>query len=156
MIQAFKGKLLPFLLLAGCLTMAIAWGNQEGQNSMQMSQTQGSLLVLDTAGKRGIVFFDHKSHESLINPDPDYPYKAKAGAACSGCHHTTNSLGVTQLVACRACHLEEGNPKNAKNKDNYEIFAEVAFHENCIGCHRATQKGPRLCSGCHKAVVSFP
>jgi cytochrome c553 len=113
------------------------------------------LITLDQYGTRGVVYFDHKSHEMLVSSDPNWPFKAQRTAACSGCHHSTNSKGVTQLVACRACHLEEGNPKNPKSSsDIVEITTDEAFHRNCIGCHRAEAKGPRLCSGCHKMVLT--
>jgi len=113
------------------------------------------IITLDLYGTRGVVYFDHNSHERLVSDDPEWPFKARPAAACSGCHHSTNSKGVTHLVACRACHLEEGNPKNPRNsRDMVEITTDEAFHRNCIGCHRAAQKGPRLCSGCHKMVLT--
>ncbi|HEY4492205.1 MAG TPA: cytochrome c3 family protein [Acidobacteriota bacterium] len=114
---------------------------------------EDNIVKLDVYGERGVVYFDHRSHEMLVSPDPNWPFKAQRSAACSGCHHSTNSKGIVQLVACRACHLEEGNTKNPKSsRDMTEITTDEAFHRNCISCHRAAVKGPRLCSGCHKMV----
>jgi Class III cytochrome C family len=113
------------------------------------------IITLDLYGTRGVVYFDHNSHEKFASPDPEWPFKTKPTGACSGCHHSTNSKGILHLVACRACHLEEGNPKNPKSsRDIVEITTDEAFHRNCIGCHRAEAKGPRLCSGCHKMILT--
>jgi len=97
-----------------------------------------------------VVLFNHKSHEARINPDANAPYKAKAGAACIGCHHTANSRGIPQLWKCSSCHRGEGAPTNPKNRDFDEVWSERAFHDSCIGCHRASLKGPTTCGECHK------
>lgn len=122
------------------------------------SQEQDTVFRLDTKGSRGVVYFSHKGHEALVNPDPNFVYKAKAkpNAACAGCHHTESSRGIPQLWKCTSCHKGEGNEKNPKNVDSDEVHAERAFHDMCIGCHRAnreqniTMKGPITCGGCHK------
>jgi hypothetical protein len=122
------------------------------------AQDQDSIIKLDTRGGRGVVYFSHKGHEALINPDPNFVYKARVrpNAACSGCHHTQSSRGIPQLWKCVSCHKGEGNEKNPKNVDSDEVHAERAFHDMCIGCHRSnreqgiTMKGPVSCGGCHK------
>jgi Class III cytochrome C family len=113
-------------------------------------------IELDKMGRRGSVLFDHKAHETRVNPDPNYPYKAKAAATCAGCHHTTNRLGVLQLWKCSSCHLDDGDPRNPKNREFDEVRAERAFHDQCIGCHRASNKGPITCAECHRSVASSP
>ena len=113
------------------------------------NEEQPPVFKLNQGGVRGLVQFNHRTHETKISPDPDYPYRAKPGAACEGCHHTTNNVGVIQLVKCASCHFEPANTKNPKDKEMNEISTDEAFHRNCIGCHRASQKGPRLCTGCH-------
>jgi hypothetical protein len=113
------------------------------------------VVKLDTWGQRGVVFFDHAGHETVINPDPNWPFKAKAGAACVGCHHSVSRRGIPQLYKCNVCHhRREGDPRNPKNRDFDEVMAERAFHDSCIGCHRESNKGPVTCSGCHKSGVS--
>jgi hypothetical protein len=114
------------------------------------AQSQSKVIRLDQRGERGVVLFDHRTHEAKINPAPNSAHSAKAGAACVGCHHTMNSRGIPQLWKCAACHRSEGDPKNPKNRDYDEVWSERAFHDSCIGCHRASAKGPTTCGGCHK------
>ena len=121
-------------------------------SAQQTSPSQADYVVLlDQNGTRGLVFFDHKSHQNLVNPDPDYKFKADKSAACAGCHHTKSATGVIQLWSCRSCHGYEtpaaGTHARAKS------FADDAFHGECISCHRAAKKGPVLCSGCHKLIA---
>jgi anti-sigma-K factor RskA len=120
-----------------------------GLNSQEKTSREPFIVQLDVAGKRGVVYFDHDSHDLKISPDPAYPYPAKADATCAGCHHSTNNVGVIQLVKCSACHLPPGDAKNPKDKELNEISTDEAFHRNCIGCHRFSKNAPRLCTGCH-------
>lgn len=125
----------------------------------QSAQEQDTIIKLDTKGSRGVVYFSHRGHEALINPDPQFVYRAKAktNAACAGCHHTESKRGIPQLWKCISCHKAEGNDKNPKNREFDEVHAERAYHDMCIGCHRANYtmnvsvKGPTTCGGCHKA-----
>jgi hypothetical protein len=131
------------------------------------------VIMLNMKGARayGPVRFDHRKHEKMINPDPEWPYQAKRGAACSGCHHTVNNVSIPQLWKCTVCHQDEakGDGKypssrhkncdpsgNPKNKDCDEVFFERAFHDSCISCHRAEiargknpNEAPVTCMGCH-------
>ena len=116
----------------------------------QSEEVPAKFFRLDLRGDRGVVLFNHKSHEARINPDVNAPYKAKAGAACAGCHHTMNSRGIPQLWKCGSCHRGEGDPRNPKNRDFDEVWSERAFHDSCIVCHRASSKGPTTCGECHK------
>jgi hypothetical protein len=76
------------------------------------------------------------------------------GAACVRCHHTVSARGIPELYKCNVCHhRKDGDPRNPKNRDFDEVMAERAFHDSCIGCHRAAEKGPTTCSGCHKVGV---
>jgi hypothetical protein len=117
------------------------------------------------------VRFDHQAHQGRRNPDPNWPFRTGTAATCSGCHHTTNEQGVPQLWKCTVCHQTEakgdgkypntrcgqqcdntGNPKNCQCD---ELYFERAFHDSCIGCHRANNqqernsRAPVTCSGCH-------
>ncbi len=114
-----------------------------------------STITLNVRGRRGAVIFNHKTHETMINPDAGSVFTARTGAACAGCHHTDDAFGISQLVKCHACHGAEGHPKNPKNRDFDEVFAERAFHDTCISCHRASNqnagsdKAPTSCTSCH-------
>lgn len=117
-------------------------------------QTAAKPFKLDVKGRRGMVLFDHKAHEARLNPDPQAPHQSKAGAACAGCHHTQDSFGIPQLLKCSTCHRAEGSKVNPKNRDFDEVFAERAFHDSCIACHRASAKGPTTCNSCHQPVAT--
>jgi len=128
---------------------------QPGDAQQPTADATQKVIVLDNWGRRGAVSFDHRGHEAVINPDGEWPHKAKKGAGCAGCHHTINANGLTQLWKCNVCHhRREGDPRNPKNRDYDEVMAERAFHDSCIECHRASNKGPVTCSGCHKLGVT--
>jgi hypothetical protein len=152
-----KLKLAVLITYALVLVIPVALGS--GLFASQGEQRTDSgfapkVLRLDEKGRRGVVFFDHKGHEAFISPDPDAPHPAKKGAACSGCHHGISDRGIPQLYKCNVCHhRKDGDPRNPKNRDFDEVMAERAFHDSCIGCHRAAEKGPTTCSGCHKLGV---
>jgi hypothetical protein len=147
-ITYMLGLIIPAALGAGLFAQA-AEQQQTGSGSLP------KVIRLDEKGRRGVVFFDHKGHESVISADSGWPHKAQKGAACAGCHHTVNARGVPQLYKCNVCHhRREGDPRNPKNRDFDEVMAERAFHDTCIECHRAAEKGPVTCSGCHKAGIS--
>lgn len=137
-------------------------------------QTENVILLnLRGTRQRGPVRFDHQAHQGRLNPDPNWPYKASVAAACAGCHHSRNAQGIPQLWKCTACHQNEGkgagenvnqrcgrqcdpagNPTNCQCD---ELYFERAFHDSCIGCHRATNekesanRAPVTCNGCHGA-----
>lgn len=90
--------------------------------------------------KRPAVAFAHNQHVEL-------------GLSCKDCHHVyekgKNVLDEAKLeqgnqaIRCSACH----GPR-------FRIDLEEAFHDQCIGCHRRSQKekkktGPRFCGECH-------
>ncbi|HEV8485735.1 MAG TPA: cytochrome c3 family protein [Blastocatellia bacterium] len=132
------------------LLMPAALGAGPSPVPDQSEELQARVFRLDIRGDRGVVLFNHKTHEARINSDPNASYKAKVGAACVGCHHTMNSRGIPQLWKCSACHRSEGDPRNPRNRDFDEVWSERAFHDSCIGCHRASTKGPTTCGECHK------
>lgn len=141
------------IILAFAILLTSASGEQSTASGTDPSGMNENPIRLDVYGRRGLVFFDHKTHESKISPDPNYPYKVKNSAACAGCHHTANVQGVIQLIKCAACHLPAGNPKNPLDREQIELSSDEAFHKNCLGCHRASRQGPRLCGGCHKMTM---
>ncbi len=127
-------------------------GAKEALGQIEAPQTGANIFKLDVKGRRGMVLFDHKAHETRVSPDPEAPHQSKAGAACAACHHTRDSVGIPQLLKCGTCHRAEGNKVNPKNRDFDEVFAERAFHDSCIACHRASAKGPTTCNSCHQPV----
>jgi Class III cytochrome C family len=141
------GLVIPAALGAGLFAQPVEQQTESGYAP--------KVIRLDEKGRRGVVFFDHKGHESLISPADEWPHKAQKGAACSGCHHTVSARGIPELYKCNVCHhRKEGDPRNPKNRDFDEVMAERAFHDSCIECHRVSNKGPVTCSGCHKSGVS--
>ena len=112
---------------------------------------------LDLQGWRGVVCFRHKTHESYPNPDTAFAHQAEKSAECVGCHHSrSEATGTPLLLKCAVCHRGAGDPQNPRNREMDEVSAERAFHDLCIGCHRASNekglskcKAPVACSECH-------
>ncbi|HEV8485737.1 MAG TPA: cytochrome c3 family protein [Blastocatellia bacterium] len=103
------------------------------------TQTQRVAIRFDSDGRRGLVLFDHKKHEALIDPDPSFPHKTPAGVACTGCHHSVKDITIAaQFQKCSACHKTEGNPDNPEDREGYDLNSREIFHRLCIGCHRAS------------------
>ena len=104
--------------------------------------------LLNLKGAHGPVRFNHKKHEAA-EPDPTSIHRAVPKATCVGCHHTRNSVGAPQLWKCGSCHLEEGQTKNPRDRNDDEVDSERAFHAKCVSCHKALNKGPITCGECH-------
>ncbi len=169
-----KLKLITIALFALALPAALAAWPQTAN-----TQSESTLIMLNVRGvrERGAVRFDHQAHQGRLNPDPNAAFKASATASCAGCHHSTNETGVPQLWKCTVCHQTEGRAEgkgagqyvnkrcgqqcetagNPKNCQCDELYFERAFHDSCIGCHRANNeqtrvnRAPTTCSGCHAA-----
>jgi len=166
-VQVLRLKLMTIGLMAVAL---LAFGPGHVR-----SQSEAAIIMLNVKGvrERGSVRFDHQAHLGRLNPDPQAPFKASATASCSGCHHTTSEQGFPQLWKCTSCHQtagkgtgqfvntrcgteceKSGNPKNCACD---ELYFERAFHDSCIGCHRASNlatkvnRAPTTCSSCHAA-----
>lgn len=152
-------KLTILMLFTIALTiLARASDAQTDCERIKSDDASARVIKLDLKGTRGVVLFRHKHHEAYLNPSADFPHLAQKGAECIGCHHKrTEFSGVPILVKCAACHGGLGNPKNPKNRDSDEEWSERAFHDLCIGCHRASNekaivkcdKAPVACSECH-------
>lgn len=140
------------------LTPALEVDQQSDCDRIRSDDATARIIKLDLKGTRGIVLFRHRHHEAYLNPDSQFAHQAQRGAECVGCHHKrTGSSGVPILVKCAACHGGEGDPRNARNREGDEAWSKRAFHELCIGCHRASNekglvkcdKAPVACSECH-------
>ena len=60
---------------------------------------------------------------------------------CSGCHH--HSPVGTRPPPCRACHAAEADP----TRDRPGL--KVAYHRQCVGCHKAMGLPQQGCTDCH-------
>jgi len=141
------------LITIGLLGL-IGAGTVLSKGGAQLADKSG-IVRLDPDGIRGQVTFNHKNHESRINPDPNAIFKTKRGASCSGCHHTVDKVsGIVQLWKCSACHKGGGDPANPKGHDFDEQWSKTAFHRLCIECHQASAKGPLKCDECHASQAS--
>jgi len=195
--------LLLVICLAGLLAAAYGRSLIISKIASAPLQSAGDITILNRSDvgvhSRGEVRFNHKRHETLVNPDPtwrynllinpsfivdsqpggDRQYSVKTSeAACVGCHHSLNNVGIPRLAKCGICHGPEGQPLKAPVKFVYpnssesiamnprnligdEVFTERAFHDNCIGCHRAViqngvpaREAPITCNGCHVTGTS--
>jgi hypothetical protein len=108
-------------------------------------RAQPDKMVLDSSNVKGkkqrpAVTFPHNRHVEIELP-------------CKDCHHIyengKNVLDESRLeegnqdIHCSACH----GPKSRRN-------LKQAFHDQCMGCHKKSQKenkktGPRYCGECH-------
>jgi len=133
-VVAFYGLLL--FLPIGFSMRSLAFSGSDGQ---AQGKAQVTPIAFDAAGRRGLVLFNHKTHEALFNPDPRFPHKAPEGVACLACHHSVKDETVrSQFQKCTACHKDEGNPVNPDDREGYDLNSREAFHRLCISCHRAS------------------
>ena len=160
-----KLALLVLMTITGALMRTVAheraldYGQTDCER-IRSGDAAAHVIKLDTRGARGEVLFRHRHHEAYVNPSAGFAHPAQPGAECIGCHHKrTESSGVPILVKCTACHGGEGDPRNARNREGDEEWSKRAFHDLCIGCHRASNekgltkcdKAPVACNECHRA-----
>jgi hypothetical protein len=97
-------------------------------------------MQLDTGGRRGLVLFDHKKHEALLNPDQTFKHKGRPNVACISCHHTvTEVTDRKQFQSCADCHKNEANAVNPDDAEGIDLNAREIYHRLCISCHRASE-----------------
>ncbi len=131
---------LGILVLFGASLVAVA-GDIPDQITMNSS--------LWPEHTKGLVEFTHKKHAE------DY------GIACTECHHKyENGKNVWKegdpVQKCEECH-NEPTIKGEKKlpKDQQKLNLKLAFHNNCISCHKKLKKenkqtkAPTTCSKCH-------
>jgi hypothetical protein len=142
------------------LLASAVWSARAFSFSDESQEAQRVAIRFDVTGRRGLVLFDHKKHEALINPYPDFKHKAPEGVACIGCHHTvTEVTDLAQFQKCSDCHKEDANPRNPDDGEGYDLNSREVFHRLCISCHRSqpdTTSNERLqnvrfdkCGQCH-------
>ena len=93
------------------------------------------VLKLDGATQPAVTF-THKAHS------------IDRGVACTECHHNMMEVGTPP---CVSCHTLEGQGSTRK--------AELAYHDQCITCHKAAPDGtsaPTACEACHVPATPEP
>ena len=142
-IVALYGLLLLVLIASSFNSLASSSDDSE----TPQEQARRIDIRFDVSGRRGLVLFDHKKHEAVINPDPIFPHKPLPGVACVGCHHkardesgamrnVTTLNDINQFQKCNDCHKDEGNPQNPDDAEGFDLNSREAFHRLCISCHR--------------------
>jgi len=103
----------------------------------------------------------------------DYHARMEEVGKCITCHHEMpktekfqgkygfGKAGMTSAKACRECHQTEDAKVALINGPMYglgpyagpegksDVWARKAFHDTCMGCHKALEKGPVRCRDCH-------
>jgi hypothetical protein len=135
-----KLKLIIVVLYALALSVA-AFLPMRSYAAPETTQQKTQISIpLDTKGRRGLVLFDHKKHESLLNPDTTFKHKGRPNVACITCHHTvTEVTSFKQFQSCSDCHKNEANPVNPDDAEGIDLNAREIYHRLCISCHRASE-----------------
>ena len=146
---------------AACLTY-VAGSLYTSRAAAQGGQKMPAEVTIPSVDEKwGQVKFTHEKH--------------LAYSSCLYCHHTTKGLTLDafnggkadKVQQCAECHMrKEGDPKTVKSKAGEELWSKVAYHENCIDCHKGeiTKKpeglgpadikkqgeGPTKCADCHE------
>lgn len=155
------------LMIVACFALALSinaalfTSGSVASASIAQQKMPGKMKFPSANGEKwGPVPFDHDQHNGFSD--------------CLVCHHTNTktltlenwNAGKTEAVPlCVSCHTrEEGNAKNPKNADGEEQTAKVAYHHNCIDCHKGEMsdkmkgygkitksgEGPTKCAACHE------
>ncbi len=71
--------------------------------------------------------------------------------SCTDCHH--HGDGPDDINSCDSCHGVAFDPAEPETPQ-----LKMAYHQKCIGCHRAEEAGPTACVDCHerKALPKGP
>lgn len=67
-------------------------------------------------------------------------------ALCAGCHH--HSPAGTRPPPCKSCHDDTAHP----TRDRPSL--KVAYHRQCMGCHKQMEIKAQGCTDCHAKKVS--
>ena len=155
-----KLKLLIVACFAAAVSVCAATSSFTNRATAQQKMP-GKMDIPSVDEKWGKVAFDHQQHLAFSD--------------CIYCHHTTKGLTLDafnggkagKVPLCAECHArKEGDAKTPKNKDGEELWSKLAYHVNCIDCHKgeivkipkdvgmaAIKKqgeGPTKCADCHE------
>jgi hypothetical protein len=86
--------------------------------------------------KGGPVIFDHAAH--VLREEQD----------CTVCHHSDGEEEEKQN--CRSCHEENDIPVMQAYHEKGEDYQEDDGYQSCMSCHKAKDRDPKNCRGCHK------
>jgi hypothetical protein len=98
-----------------------------------------------------VVPFQHKKHVEVDK------------IACTECHHKfVDGKNVWKegdpVESCETCHTNGAIKDEMKlPPDQQKLNLKLAFHNNCVGCHKKLKKenpqskAPVACTGCHPA-----
>jgi len=91
-----------------------------------------SPILRKTEDHYGPVRFMHAKHAVVVKD-------------CALCHHYRPlDEAAAETVRCSACHQEP-----FRNDHPERLGLKAAYHQQCMGCHRETGRGPIDCAGCH-------
>lgn len=109
-------------------------------------------LAAETPADTGpdTVTIDGMSHWFTGVEFPHADHADMAGS-CADCHH--HGDGPDDINTCDSCHSLAFDPAEPETPQ-----LKMAYHQNCIGCHRAEESGPTACIDCHarKALPEGP
>lgn len=139
------GIMLAVVAIVGLIMMAAFSSAQE--------QTPPDVITI----KAGI-------YETLTKSPVEFTHKKHAedySIACAECHHVyENGQNVWKegdpVQKCEKCHTEATVQAEKKlPPDQQKLNLKLAFHNQCIPCHRDLKKenpntiAPTTCQGCH-------
>ena len=80
----------------------------------------------------------------------------RAMPICEGCHHHSKPRAEAKVFnppSCKSCHPVNFDPSNL---DKPRLLA--AYHQQCIGCHKAMKLGKAIskCTDCHELKKNRP
>lgn len=120
-----------YLILVACgLTLVYSYGTADPSGGVVFTPADGKIAIAHTeifgTLQRPQVIFDHRKHEEAMRQD-----------GCAACHPVNNENKLTFTF-----------PKKIDGKG--WKAAMNAFHDECIGCHKAKKEGPVTCNDCHR------
>lgn len=130
-------KLLRLTMLAALAAVALAAAPLWLPPAMSQDDMKEILAPAFEKHSRAAAVFVHDEHNE----------KAKL-EDCAVCHHGKDEATGKQSLentsegeACSECHAVNASPGTPLMR---------AYHQQCIGCHQTSSKGPTHCGGCHK------
>lgn len=124
----------------------------------------GALVSAEQQTAPDVIVIKPSIYQKLTKAPVELSHKKHAEdykIACDKCHHVyKDGQNVWKqgdpVQKCEACHTD-ATVENEKNlpPEQQKLNLKLAFHNNCIGCHRDLKKdnpqttAPTACKGCH-------